>query len=66
MDVLCDHKVICKIKGRLYRLAVIPAMLHEAEMWTITFTQSEENKTDMEEMRIIRWTTRSVVARIAS
>lgn len=51
--VLCDRKVSCRMKGKLYKSVVRPAMLYSAETWPIT--KAQEKKLEVAEMRMLRW-----------
>ncbi|XP_063602922.1 uncharacterized protein LOC134778916 [Penaeus indicus] len=49
--VVCDRKVPDKVKGKLHKLMVIPAMLYGLE----TLTKSQERKLEVAEMRMMRY-----------
>ena len=51
--MLCDRKVPFKLKGKLYKLIVCPALMHGSECWPITKTL--EQKMKVVEMRMLRW-----------
>ncbi|XP_068231838.1 uncharacterized protein [Palaemon carinicauda] len=51
--VLCDRKIGVKLKGKVHRTVVRPAMIYGAETWAINKT--EEKKLDVAEMRMLRW-----------
>ena len=51
--VLCDQRIGVKMKGRVYKTVVRPAMMYGAETWAIKKTQ--EKKLDVAEMRMLRW-----------
>ncbi|XP_035833017.1 uncharacterized protein LOC118481829 [Helianthus annuus] len=51
--ILCDRRFPTKLKGKFYRVAVIPAMLYGIDCWTIKKTQA--HKMEVAEMRILRW-----------
>ncbi|KAG8229777.1 hypothetical protein J437_LFUL005858 [Ladona fulva] len=50
--VLCDRKVSCEIKGKLYKTVVRPALLYSSETWPIT--KAQERKMEVAEMRMLR------------
>ena len=47
--VLCD----VKLKGKVYRTVVIPAMLYGAETWATT--KRQESRIEVNEMRMLSW-----------
>ncbi|KAL5134644.1 hypothetical protein HKD37_03G007756 [Glycine soja] len=51
--VLCDAKVLIKLKGKFYRTAVRPAILYGTECWAVK--SQHENKVGVAEMRMLRW-----------
>ncbi|KAK8957379.1 hypothetical protein KSP39_PZI000616 [Platanthera zijinensis] len=51
--ILCDRKVPLKLKGKLYRTAIRPAMLYGSECWAVNCVH--EQKMGVTEMRMIRW-----------
>ena len=51
--VLCDRKISVKVKGRVHKTVVRPAMLHGAETWPVKKVQ--EKKLDVAEMKMLRW-----------
>ena len=42
-----------KIKGKVYRTVVIPALMNGAETWALK--KAQETKLDVAEMRVLRW-----------
>jgi hypothetical protein len=51
--VLCDLRVLIKLKGKFYRTAIRPAMLYGAECW---FTKRQHvQQLSLAEMRMLRW-----------
>ena len=48
--VLCDRRVGIKLKGKVHKTVVRPAMMYGAETWAIKKTQ--EKKLDVAEMRM--------------
>ena len=51
--VLCDKKIGVKMKGRLYKTVVRPALMYSAETWPIT--KAQERKMEVAEMKMLRW-----------
>ena len=51
--VLCDRRMNVKIKGKVYRTVVRPALIYRAETWALK--KAHENKLDVAEMRMLRW-----------
>ena len=51
--VLCDKRIGIKLKGKVHKTVVRPAMMYGAETWAIKKT--EEKKLDVAEMRMLRW-----------
>ncbi|KAH1076080.1 hypothetical protein GYH30_051806 [Glycine max] len=51
--VLCDAKVLIKLKGKFYRTAIRPAILYGTECWAVK--SQHENKVGVAEMRMLRW-----------
>ena len=51
--VLCDRKMPLRLRGRVYRVVVRPALLYGAECWPIKKTQVQKMR--VAEMRMIRW-----------
>ena len=51
--VLCDRIMNLKIKGKAYRTVLRPALRYGAETWASN--KAQENKLDVEEMRMLRW-----------
>ena len=51
--VLCDKRMLVKLKGKVYRTVVRPAMLHGAETWDTT--KRHESRIEVNEMRMLRW-----------
>ena len=51
--VLCDHKINVKLKGKVYKTVVRPAMMYGAEAWPLKKIQ--ERKLEVEEMKMLRW-----------
>ncbi|PHT86395.1 hypothetical protein T459_08501 [Capsicum annuum] len=53
LGVLCDRKVLPKLKGKFYRVAVSPTMLYGAECWPLK--NSHIQKLKVAEIRMLRW-----------
>ena len=51
--VLCDRRIPLKLKGRVYRMVVRPALLYGVECWPIK--KSQVQRMSVAEMRMIRW-----------
>ena len=51
--VLCDPKINVRLKGKVYKTVVRPAMMYGAEAWPLKKTQ--ERKLEVEEMKMLRW-----------
>ena len=51
--VLCDRRMNMKIKGKVYRTVVRPALMYGAETWALK--KAKENKLEVAEMRMVRW-----------
>ena len=50
---LCDRRMNMKIKGKVYRTVVRPALMYGAETWALK--KAQENKLEVAEMRMLRW-----------
>ena len=50
--VLCDRRMNMKIKGKVYRTVVRPAMVYGAETWALK--KAQEKKLEVAEMRMLR------------
>ena len=51
--VLCDKKMPSKVKGKIYKMVVQPAMLYA--MKTVPVTSSQAKKLQVTEMKMCRW-----------
>ena len=51
--VFCDKRMPVKLKGKVYRTVVRPAMLYGAETWATI--KSQESRIELNEMRMLRW-----------
>ncbi|KAJ7982614.1 Retrovirus-related Pol polyprotein LINE-1 [Quillaja saponaria] len=53
--VLCDPKILNRLKGKFYKSAVRPAMLYGTECWSVKKQHSHEM--GVAEIRMLRWMT---------
>ena len=51
--VLCDRRMPVKLKGKVYKTVIRPAMLYGAETWATT--KRQEKQIEVTEMRMLRW-----------
>ena len=51
--VVCDKKVPSKVKGKIYKVVVRPALLYGME--TVAMTKRLEKKLEVAEMKMLRW-----------
>ena len=51
--VLCDKRINPKVKGKVYKTTVRPAMLYGAVTWASK--EGQEEKLNVAEMKILRW-----------
>ena len=51
--ILCDRKVNVKLKGKVYKTAVRPAMMYSCETWATK--KKHERKMNVAEMKMLRW-----------
>ena len=51
---MCDRRISVRVKGKVYKTVVRPAMMYRAETWAMK--KAQENKLDVAEMRMLRWT----------
>jgi len=51
--VLCDRRIPLRLKGRLYRMVIRPALLYGVECWSIKKSHIQRMK--VAEIRIIHW-----------
>ena len=50
---MCDRRMNVKIKGKMYRTVLRPALMYGAE--TRTLRKAQEKKLEDAEMRMLRW-----------
>ena len=55
--ILCDRRISLRVKGKVYKTVVRPAMMYGAETWAVK--KAHEKKLDMAEMRMLRWRIRN-------
>ena len=51
--VLCDRKLSAKVKGKIYKSVVRPAMLYGME--TVAVTERQMGKMEVAELKMVRW-----------
>ena len=51
--ILCDRSISLRVKGKVYKTVVRPAMMYGAETWAVK--KAQEKKLDVAEMRMLRW-----------
>ena len=51
--VLCDRKLSAKVKGKMYKSVVRPAMLYGME--TVAVTEPQMGKMEVAELKMVRW-----------
>ena len=51
--VLCNMKLSAKVKGKMYKSVVGPAMLYKTEMVAVTARQV--GKMEVAELKMVRW-----------
>ena len=51
--ILCDRRISLRVKGKVYKTVVRPAMIYGAETWAVKIAQ--EKKLDVAELRMLRW-----------
>ena len=49
--ILCDRGIRLRVKGKVYKTVVRPAMMYSAEIWAVK--EAQEKKLDVAEMRIL-------------
>ena len=51
--VLCDRKLSARVKGKMYKSVVRPAMLYGIEM--VAVMEREMGKMEVTELKMVRW-----------
>ena len=51
--ILCDRRISLRVKGKVYKTVVRPAMMYGADTWAVK--KAQEKKLDVAEMRMLRW-----------
>ena len=51
--ILCERRISLRVKGKVYKTVVRPAMMYGAETWAVK--KAHEKKLDVAEMRMLRW-----------
>ena len=51
--ILCDRRISLRVKGKVCKTGVRPAMMYGAETWAVKKAQAK--KLDVAEMRMLRW-----------
>ena len=51
--VLCDRKLSARVKGKMYKSVVRPAMLYGME--TVVVTERQVGKMEVAELKMVRW-----------
>ena len=51
--VICDRRVPARVKGKVYRVAVRPAMLYGLE--TVALTKTQEAEMEVAELKMLRF-----------
>ena len=51
--VLCDRRLPSRLKGKIFKTVVRPAMTYGTETWAIK--KSHERRMDVAEMKMLRW-----------
>ena len=51
--ILCDRRISLRVKGKVYKTVVKPAMMYGAESWAVK--KAQEKKLDVAEMMMLRW-----------
>ena len=51
--VLCDKRISARVKGKVYKAVVRPALLYGSETWAMK--KAQERKIEVAEMRMLRW-----------
>ena len=51
--VLCDKRISARLKGKVYKSVVRPALLYSSETWPMK--RAQERRMEVAEMRMLRW-----------
>ena len=51
--ILCDRRISLRVKGKLYKTVVRPAMMYGAETWAVK--KAQEKQLDVAAMRMLTW-----------
>ena len=51
--MICDKKIPVRLKGKVYKTMIKPAMMYGTETWALK--KAEERKVQVAEMRMLRW-----------
>ena len=51
--VLCDRKLSARVKGKMYKSVIRPAMLYGME--TVAVTERQVGKMKVAELKMVRW-----------
>ena len=51
--ILCDRRISLRVKGKVYKTVIRPAMMYGAETWAVKKAQGK--KLDVAEMRMLTW-----------
>ena len=51
--ILCDRRISLRVKGKVYKTVVRPAMMYGADTWAVK--KAQEKKLDVAEMRMLIW-----------
>ena len=51
--MLCDDKISARLKGKVYKSVVRPALLYSSETWPMK--RAQERRMEVAEMRMLRW-----------
>ena len=51
--VLCDRKLLARVKGKMYKSVVRPAMLYGME--TVAVTEKQVAKMEVAELKLVKW-----------
>ena len=53
--VICDRRVPARVKGKVYKVAVRPAMLYNYGLETVALTKRQEAEMEVEELKMLRF-----------